>query len=186
MTSIDKGVATAFAALDGPGRLDLLLDFDGTLAEIVAELAGFLDTARTIVAPHGLLVENKGLAVTVHYRSLEPRAARPVVRALWSAGRDACHSGLVSLVRGKRVIELRARGADKGRAASFLLTRWGSAGRCVAIGDDTTDEDMFQEVARRDGVSIKVGTGLSAARHRLADPSKVEALLVELAVRQCP
>jgi trehalose 6-phosphate phosphatase len=49
------------------------------------------------------------------------------------------------------------------------------------LGDDVTDEDAF--TALEDGVTVKVGEGPTAARHRVADLAGVHDLLERLVAR---
>lgn len=65
---------------------------------------------------------------------------------------------------------------SKKRAVQDLLERW--PGRVpIAIGDDRTDEDMFDAVNAGAGYGIKVGEGDTAARFRLDDVAGVHDLL---------
>jgi trehalose 6-phosphate phosphatase len=48
------------------------------------------------------------------------------------------------------------------------------------LGDDRTDEDGFRALGP-DDVSVKVGEGETAARHRVADPAGALAVLQQLA-----
>ena len=49
----------------------------------------------------------------------------------------------------------------------------------MAIGDDTTDEEMFKN-APAGTYTVKVGRGLSAARWRVPNPASVHKLLRKL------
>jgi trehalose 6-phosphate synthase/phosphatase len=49
----------------------------------------------------------------------------------------------------------------------------------LAIGDDATDEDMFEHLPAW-AYTIKVGRGRTAARFRLKDTESVHELLVRL------
>lgn len=131
---------------------------------------------REFVARHdGLLLEDKGLSLAVHYR-LAPSLASSVhrmVRAQLRSIGDHYH-----LLRGNRVIELRPAGTDKGKAIAAFMARDPFRGRIpVFIGDDTTDEDGFERVNLLGGHSIRVGAGRTAARFRLADPAGVVSWL---------
>ncbi len=117
----------------------------------------------------GLLIENKGAALAVHYRHC-PHAAAQVERAL----RRAVEQEPVEIVAGKFVFEARPRGIDKGSAVRRLMQVAPFAGRRpIFVGDDVTDEDGIAAVQSLDGFGIKVGGGSSAARHRLQGPAAV-------------
>ena len=80
--------------------------------------------------------------------------------------------------RGKRVVEIKPAGIDKGTAVAEYLAEPPFRGRrAVFIGDDLNDEHGFAEVNRLGGVSIKVGRGASCARFRLKDVASVRRWL---------
>lgn len=125
----------------------------------------------------GLLLEDKGMSLAVHYRAAPQHEAlvHDVVRGTAAALGEAW---LVQ--RGKRVVELRPATADKGAAIRAYLAESPFAGRVPAfIGDDATDEHGFEEVNRLGGHSIKVGEGASVARWRLRDVREVALWLGE-------
>jgi trehalose 6-phosphate phosphatase len=128
-----------------------------------------------VLARHpGLLLEDKGLALALHYR-LAPHLAAYAQRLM---ARLAADSGL-QLQHGKRVAELKPAGVDKGTAVTAYLAEAPFEGRRpVFIGDDLNDEHAFAEVNRRGGVSIKVGRGASCARCRLRDVAAVRTWLM--------
>jgi trehalose 6-phosphate phosphatase len=131
-----------------------------------------------ILARHpGLLLEDKGLTLALHYRlapHLAAYAQRMMVRLAGAAG-----AGL-EVQRGKRVAEVKPSGIDKGTAVAEYLTESPFRGRRpVFIGDDLNDEHGFAEVNKLGGVSIKVGKGDSCARFRLRDVAAVRRWLGE-------
>ncbi|OHC70265.1 MAG: trehalose-phosphatase [Rhodocyclales bacterium RIFCSPLOWO2_02_FULL_63_24] len=120
-----------------------------------------------VLARHpGLLMEDKGLTLALHYRlapHLAAYAHRLMARLMEEAG------GGLELQRGKRVVEVKPAGIDKGSAVAEYLAEPPFLGRHpVFIGDDLNDEHGFAEVNRMEGTSIKVGGGVSCARYRLS------------------
>lgn len=105
------------------------------------------------LADHGAeqaRIEDKGLAVAVHVRGLDPAlqvALEPPLRRL------AAERGL-AVEPGRQVIELRAPGVDKGMALTGLVEETG-ARHVVYAGDDLGDMPAFEavEAMRRDGGS---------------------------------
>lgn len=119
----------------------------------------------------GLLLEDKGLTIALHYRKapqLSTYAQRLMSRLI-----SYENSGL-ELQHGKCVVEIKPAGFDKGAAvAEYLAEEPFRNRRPVFIGDDLNDEHGFAEVNRMEGISIKVGAGPSCARFRVADVAAV-------------
>lgn len=129
-----------------------------------------------VVARHsGLLLEEKGQTLALHYRAA-PQLASYVHRVMARLAREA-GAGL-EVQRGKRVAEIKPAGHDKGTAVTAFLSATPFKGRRpVFIGDDANDEHGFAEVNRMGGISIRVGGGKSCARYRLPDVAAVRSWL---------
>lgn len=143
--------------------------------------AGSRERLAELVARHpGLLLEDKGPCLALHYRGapeLAGVAEAAVGEELQRLGPD------YFLQRGKMVLELRPAGASKGTAVERLASRPPWAGRRpVYIGDDATDEHGFEAVNRLGGDSIRVAAAgePTAARWRLADEAAVRRWLAAL------
>ncbi|HKM69633.1 MAG TPA: trehalose-phosphatase [Stellaceae bacterium] len=129
------------------------------LEQIRPEIAGF-------AARHdGVILEDKGGSLALHYRQAPPLEAE----CCTLLRRAACASGgALEAVPGKMVIELVPRSGGKGRAITEFLAEAPFHGRVpMFIGDDTTDEDGFAAVNRLGGISVRVGDGVTIARHYL-------------------
>lgn len=118
----------------------------------------------------GLLLENKGYSVALHYRGAP--ASGPAVRAL--AQRLAAQTGL-TLQEGVMVAELRTPGADKGEAIrAFMAEKPFLDAHPVFIGDDLTDEHGFAAVTELGGTAILAGPlRATSAAWRLDDAAAV-------------
>jgi trehalose 6-phosphate phosphatase len=126
-----------------------------------------------------VFVEEKGLSLAVHYRN-RPVLASWLHRSLRALVAD--HPGRLTLQRGKRVVEIKLAGADKGKAIAAFLDEAPFRGRRpVFIGDDQTDEHGFAIVNASHGISVKVGAGDTAAHYRLPDVAAVMAWLLAIA-----
>ena len=127
------------------------------------------------------MLENKGASLALHYR-LAPHLASQAdgaMRELLGGLGDE-----FELLSGKMLVEIKLSGKDKGTAiAEFMAERPFSGRTPVFIGDDLTDEYGFALVNSRRGHSVKVGSGASAARWRLADARAVRAWLAAFAGR---
>jgi len=117
----------------------------------------------SLIAQHpGLLLERKYGALALHYRS------RPELETACIAAMESAVAGLpgTELKRGKMVIEAKAIAGDKGAAIADYLKEAPFLGRrAVFAGDDVTDEDAFMFVNAKNGISIKIGPGLTHATY---------------------
>ncbi|MGY1602052.1 trehalose-phosphatase [Geodermatophilus sp. SYSU D00815] len=152
-------------------------EFDGPLTGESADrrdaLAALLEPVVREVA--GARLEVKPASVAVHVRQVPDPAAGA---ALLERVRTLVDPSL-TMKPGKAVLELAVTDADKGGALRRLRAELGAAA-AVYLGDDVTDEDGFRALGP-DDVPVKVGEGPTAARHRVADPAAVVALLEDLA-----
>jgi trehalose-phosphatase len=146
-------------------------DDEVTLAELRSDI-------ETLVKEHhpDAHIEYKSAAVVVHVRGL-PR--EPADAAIAAARRMALDHPGVKVLKGKAVLELSVSHADKGSAVTALGRHVGAVAR-VYLGDDVTDEDAFMRMTRPEDVTIKVGTGSTAARYRVDDEPAVAVLLTHL------
>lgn len=125
----------------------------------------------------GILVEDKGSAIAVHYRSAPEREAE--VRAAVIAAAGAFDD--LSLILGKMVVEVKPRAASKATVVERFLTLTRFSGRTpVFVGDDATDEDGMRAAIAAGGYGVKVGEGDSVAGFRLATVADVHAWLDDL------
>lgn len=134
------------------------------------------DRIAGAVARHpGLLLEDKGFSLALHYRRA-PRLAGYAHRLVRSLVRTLDDSYAVQ--RGKAVVEIKPAGRDKGMAVLAFMRERPFRGRTpVFVGDDRTDEFGFATVNAFGGISVKVGAGPTAATIRLRDVGAVWAWL---------
>jgi len=129
----------------------------------------------TLASHAGLLLEDKGLTLALHYRQAPQLAG--AMEALMAKLVAEVGDGLV-IQNGKCVVEVKPAGVDKGTAVEEYLREPPFQGRTpVFIGDDLNDEHAFAVINRMQGLSIKVGVGHTCAQHRLADVRSVRAWL---------
>lgn len=101
----------------------------------------------------GLLVEEKGLSVALHFRGA-PGAEAAVMEFV---ARVAATEAL-EIQPGRQVLELRLPGPDKGAAVRAFMGELPFRGATpIYVGDDLTDEAAFVEVAHRGGRGVLVG-----------------------------
>jgi trehalose 6-phosphate phosphatase len=155
------------------GTLDSIIDdaSEGALNRIRPKLAALARGER------GLIVEDKGATLALHYRAVPDREAK-ILACAEALQREA--GAALRLIAGKMVVEFQPRNANKGSAIAAFLAEAPFAGRPpVFLGDDTTDEDGFAEIRCRGGFAIRVGAP-SETMANYCLPS-VEAVLAWLA-----
>jgi trehalose 6-phosphate synthase/phosphatase len=126
----------------------------------------------------GSFIEEKDFSLVWHYRKADPKLAAIRAGELKEALSYATNNLNLGILDGSKVIEVKGIGINKGRAA----LKWVLKGKwdfIMAIGDDRTDEDIF-EVLPEQAYSIKVGMGLTKARYSVGYPYEVRQLLQEL------
>ncbi len=131
----------------------------------------------------GLLVEDKGNAIAVHFRLAPEKEdlARELIDAAEKlAGPDW------RVQAGKFVFELRSRHGDKGAALRRLMESEAFAGRLpVAFGDDLTDIPMLQAAMDLGGMGIAVGDAISdLSTDAVASPEALRAWVIKMAGAQ--
>ena len=143
-----------------------------TLAEVRPRVEAF------VAAREGLMLEDKGAALAVHFRHAPQREAE-IRRFL-----DETVGDLELMVQhGKMVAEVKSRFSSKGKAIERFMEAPPFAGRMpLFIGDDLTDEHGFASVNALGGLSVKVGdeSEPTVARRRLANVAGVRAFLTAM------
>ena len=164
------------------GALDVLMvgSHGAEIGEAAEHETILSDASRAAIAALAaewprLLVETKPHGIAVHFRQ-EPEAAPAVLQVMDDM---AAREGLAAR-RGKMVVELGPKSANKGVAVTSLMAAPPFAGALpLFVGDDVTDEDGFAAVAAAGGSGILVGAPRpTAARYRLPDPEAVHQWLI--------
>jgi trehalose 6-phosphate phosphatase len=153
---------------------------------LIKELAGELAAALKNVG--GIIVEDKGLSLSVHYRLVSPEDEDTVADTFRRLTRPLLEDGRIRVTSGKKVYEVRPPiDWHKGRAVEAIIIEMKSALDLqhlltVYLGDDVTDEDAFKVLKRPEGWSIFVGkeNPASAAEYYLESVSEVEEFLARL------
>jgi trehalose 6-phosphate synthase/phosphatase len=126
----------------------------------------------------GAFVEEKSCALVYHYRKAEPELGLTRARELMNNLVNLTANLDLQVLEGNKVVEVKNVGINKGKAVTKWLTKedWEFI---LAVGDDWTDEDIFN-VLPAAAYSIKVGLSHSQARFCLSSPQEVLWLLNEL------
>jgi len=159
--------------------IDIRQELDTSWKEVVKDI--FNDYAdRT----PGSFVEEKEINVTWHYRNADPEFGE------YQKNELVLHlQGLPSLpidiLMGKKAVEVRPQGINKGSAVKMIMNREADADWILCMGDDTTDEDMFEEITKMEALNRSIFTVMvekkpSSAAYYLTDQEKVLSLLQKL------
>jgi trehalose 6-phosphate synthase/phosphatase len=127
----------------------------------------------------GSTLEEKEFSLVWHYRRSDPDLAEQRVNELKENLLNLTENLNVGILEGNKVVEIRNLGINKGTAA----LRWLQNGEwdfIMAVGNDVTDEDMYQ-VLPEETYSIKVGLGHTKANYNIAGIDDVRTLIAELA-----
>ena len=158
--------------IDSPG----ILWTSAEAREHRPELAlALVELRREIGAVPGVIIEDKQLTGTVHWRQVDPDL-RPELHL--KVEEIVSRQPGLRLMEGKAIWEVRPRTEwNKGSALQTFLGRLHlSSADAVYLGDDDTDEAGFE--ALPDGLSLRVGdTDETAARYRLPDQQAAIAFL---------
>lgn len=128
----------------------------------------------------GILVEDKGYSLALHYR-LAPQKEQFVRSEVTRICADL-PSDSIEILPGKAVIEIKPAGFSKATGVRTLMTYSPFAGRHpIFIGDDTTDECVFAIMPELDGLAISVGRKAPGVTSYFDTPGSVRAWLERLA-----
>jgi trehalose 6-phosphate phosphatase len=114
------------------------------------------DAARSLAARFdGVQVEDKEWAIALHCL----RGSEQLSDLQTAAGELLLDLPGYELQPGRRVLEFKPAGMDKGRAVQELLGRGTFVRRMpVYLGDDLTDEHAFAVINQQNGISVRVGS----------------------------
>ena len=123
----------------------------------------------------GSFIEDKNYSLAWHYRNTDPDFGEKRVVELNTVLTSLIANDDLSVLNGNKVLEIKSSNVNKGRAAVKMLNEK-DYDFVFAIGDDWTDEFMFQELPKS-AVTVKVGLNKTQARYHVESISKVRNLL---------
>jgi trehalose 6-phosphate synthase/phosphatase len=125
----------------------------------------------------GAFIEEKAFSIAWHYRAAEKVGEETVKQVIYDLKTKMDTSSL-DILDGDKVIEVKSRAVNKGKA-TLQLAEKKDYDFIMAIGDDTTDEDMFKALPS-ESITIKVGSNMSAATYCQASFIEVRSLLSDI------
>ncbi|PKD20943.1 trehalose-6-phosphate synthase [Salegentibacter salinarum] len=127
----------------------------------------------------GTFIEDKNYSLAWHYRKADPELGEIRANELSNVLKELISNRGLSVLEGNKVLEIKSSGVNKGKASNKKLV-----GKdydfIFAIGDDWTDEYMFEELPE-DSFTVKVGMKKTSARYYVEDTLKVREILKKFA-----
>jgi trehalose 6-phosphate phosphatase len=202
MTRLSERTGGAVALVSGRSLDDLDLLFSplqlpavgGHGAEFRPHIGGELDLRRTVpldaslkrkfatvaeIGP-GIVIEDKGYSIALHYRlapGLEDVVKGAVARICAENPRAP-----IEVLHGKSVLEIKQVGFNKGTGVRELMRYPPFVDRHpIFIGDDVTDESVFDIISEFDGLAFSVGRIVAGVNGHFEKPEAVRDWLTRIA-----
>ncbi len=128
-------------------------------------------------------LEEKIFSLAWHYRNAEPKKGIKYSRELKNVLREKMSVEDFKILDGNKVIEVMSREISKGHAIKKIVEQK-NYGYILSIGDDITDEEMFEYLLNNDhALTVKVGNGDTKAKFRLDKVEEVIEILEQLSFK---
>ena len=127
----------------------------------------------------GSFVEEKDYALVWHYRMADPLFGEWLANELCANLEELLAETELRAIRGQKSVEIRLVWTNKGEMVSRVEATLPAVDFRFAVGDDRTDEDLFERLPP-DAWTVHVGDGTSHARYCLSGPRQVVEVLDEL------
>ncbi len=127
----------------------------------------------------GSFIEEKEFSLVWHYRLSESRFSDWLAQELVAMLEDMLAETELRAIRGRKIVEVRPGWLHKGAVAKRFVEICGPAEFQMAVGDDRTDEDLF-EALETASWTVHVGTGRSRARFALRGPADMVEILRQM------
>eukprot|EP01112_Ceratiomyxa_fruticulosa_P006809 TRINITY_DN1769_c0_g1_i6.p1 TRINITY_DN1769_c0_g1~~TRINITY_DN1769_c0_g1_i6.p1 ORF type:complete len:302 (+),score=45.79 TRINITY_DN1769_c0_g1_i6:841-1746(+) len=139
----------------------------------------------------GSAIERKTYALVWHYRNAQSSSNPEGLAVKLADSLNSIDTGHFNVINGKKNVEVRPSGINKGTIVKELLSRHchDNLEFVLCMGDDTTDEDMFQQLSKEKGVpnlfTVRVGEESTSASSCLERQDEVIQVLEMLATSEC-
>ncbi len=142
---------------------------DEWMGKIKPVLESFVDRTP------GSFIEEKNYSMAWHYRNTDPDFGQKRATELNTVLTSLIGNDDISVLNGNKVMEVKSSNVNKGRASVRILGE-DDYDFVFAIGDDWTDEFMFQELPDS-AVTVKVGLKKTQAKYYVENTKRVRELL---------
>ncbi|WP_350288148.1 bifunctional alpha,alpha-trehalose-phosphate synthase (UDP-forming)/trehalose-phosphatase [uncultured Croceitalea sp.] len=123
----------------------------------------------------GSFIEQKNYSLAWHYRNTDPDFGQKRATELNTVLTSLIANDDLSILNGNKVMEVKSSNVNKGRASSRILGE-GNYDFIFAIGDDWTDEFMFEELPD-ETITVKVGIQKTQAKYNIEGTKRVREIL---------
>jgi trehalose 6-phosphate synthase/phosphatase len=130
----------------------------------------------------GSFIEEKNYSLVWHYRKSDPELGFNRAIELKDELTSLVSNLNLEILEGNKVIEIKNRGINKGRAARHLLQTL-PVDKIIAIGDDWTDEFLFAELPE-EAYTIKVGMSNTTAGYKVENFMEVRGMLKKMTCKR--
>ncbi|WP_435622766.1 bifunctional alpha,alpha-trehalose-phosphate synthase (UDP-forming)/trehalose-phosphatase [Flagellimonas sp.] len=127
----------------------------------------------------GSFIEEKNYSMAWHYRNTDPDFGQKRATELNTVLTSLIGNDDISVLNGNKVMEVKSSNVNKGRASVRMLGE-DDYDFVFAIGDDWTDEFMFQELPKT-AITVKVGLQKTQAKYHVESTKRVRELLKQFA-----
>jgi trehalose 6-phosphate synthase/phosphatase len=132
----------------------------------------------------GSFIEEKDYTLAWHYSTVEHKLGLNHLREIRGQLMLYSANHMTSVIEGRGVVEIRNADINKGKACSTWIQskEWGFI---LAVGDDDTDEDMFESVPSS-GVhcyTVRVGMKDTKAKYKVSSVFEIRSLIHMLATK---
>lgn len=127
----------------------------------------------------GTFIEEKNYSLAWHYRNADPALGEIRANELSTVIKELSSNNDLGVLDGNKVLEIKSGAINKGKAVTKEIFNQ-DYDFIFSIGDDWTDEFMFQELPEK-AYTVKVGLQKTAARFYVEGTGQVRQILKEFA-----
>jgi len=146
------------------------------MSKIMPVLESFVDRTP------GSFIEEKNYSLAWHYRNTDPDFGQKRAMELNTVLTSLIANDDLSVLNGNKVMEIKSSNVNKGRAAMRVYAEQ-EYDFIFAIGDDWTDEFMFQELPE-ESVTVKVGRQKTQAKYFVDNTKNVRDILARFSKKR--
>lgn len=127
----------------------------------------------------GTFIEEKNYSLAFHYRQADPQLGEKRAYELSTTLKELTSNNDLSVLDGNKVLEIKNSSVNKGKAVSKHIFKK-DYDFMFAIGDDWTDEFMFEDLPE-EAYTVKVGRHKTIAKYYVDSTKRVRNLLTAFA-----